>query len=320
MKHVIAGGLIAAGLAMVAWAATSALQPGALPYELQQSPAPDALREFPGLDVEAGKLERLEVRATGLKNPIATAIVTRDREGRLIPLSWSNAVTEPVFFPDAAPSEASKVLAAIKEHVPSEAVILAWWDLSRRIRSLTQRQAPLDDPLARGLLTPSAWSTSKERLREKETALWGAGVPMGDGDVFARFVDALLLDEAHGAEALAELAGRKPAYIALHLSDIWKVAAARPDRISIAYRDFPAASDPHGAVRAVNEWIREQKIEGSYAVERNGGAIRMHYLPRKSDSDLLLTRLLPFSTSNPLGLRRLRLVYQYRGYWVYELR
>ncbi len=38
----------------------------------------------------------------------------------------------------------------------------------------------------------------------------------------------------------------------------------------------------------------------------------MHYLPRKSNSDLLLTRLLPFSTSNPLGLGRLRLVYQYR--------
>ncbi len=81
-------------------------------------------------------------------------------------------------------------------------------------------------------------------MRESQTALWGAGVLMGDGDVFARFVDALLLDEAHGAEALAEIAGRKPAYIAVHLSDIWKAAAARPDRISIAYRDFPAASDP----------------------------------------------------------------------------
>ena len=221
-----------------------------------------------------GKLERLEVRAAGLKNPIATAIVTQDREGRLVPLSWSNAVTEPVFFPDVAPTEASKVLTAINEHVPSEAVILAWWDLSRRIRSLTQRQAPLDDPLARGLLTPSAWSSSQDRVRESQTALWGAGVLMGDGDVFARFVDALLLDEAHGAEALAEIAGRKPAYIAVHLSDIWKAAAARPDRISIAYRDFPAASDPHGAVRAVSEWIREQKIEGGYAVERIGGAIR----------------------------------------------
>ncbi len=187
MKHLIAGGLIAAGLAMVAWAANSALQPSALPYELQRSPAPDALREFPGgfdevqhlgalgltkedrisfpfrrlplhfemrrrlrgkekssrlkvlgcctsrrnsgrLNVDAGKLERLELRAAGFKNPIATAIVTQDREGRLVPLSWSNAVTEPVFFSDVAPTEASKVLTAINEHVPSEAIILAWWD------------------------------------------------------------------------------------------------------------------------------------------------------------------------------------------------
>jgi hydroxylamine oxidation protein HaoB len=321
MKYFISVGLIVAGIAILAWAAASAWQPPPLPYELHRSrAAPGALPEFSGLDVDTGKLERLDLSAPGRQSPIVTATVTHDREGRLVALSWSNAVAEPVLFPDINAAEASKILTAIKEHVPSEAIILSWWDFSRRIRSIAQRQAPLDDPLARGLLMPSAWEAKKDLVTESQRTLWGAGVPAGDGTVFAKFVDALLSEEQRGVDALAELAGGKPAYIAVHLSDIWKAAAVRPELISIAYRDFPAVSEQHGVIRAVREWIQEQKIEGGYAVEPIGNAIRVHYLPRKAESTLLLTRLLPFSTSNPLDLNRLRLVYQYRGYWIYELR
>lgn len=321
MKFIISVGLIVAGVAILAWAATSALQPSPLPYGLHFSQASAAaLPEFSGLGIDEAKLERLDVNAPGVKNPIATALITHDHDGGLVPLSWSNAVMEPVFFPDLNAAETSKVLAAIKDHVPREAIILSWWDLSRRIRSIAQRQAPLDDPLARGLLIPSAWSSRGNRVIENQTALWGAGVPPGDGAVFAKFVAALLSHEQDGADALAEIAGGKPAYLVLHLSDIWKAAAARPDLISIAYRDFPGAGGLHGVSKAVHQWIQEQKIEGGYTVEPIGDAVRLHYLPRKSDSEHLLAQLLPFSTSNPLRLDRLRLVYQYKGYWIYELR
>lgn len=321
MKATLCVGLIVAGIVILAWAANSALRPRPTPYALHISQASAAgFPELSGLGIDESKLERIEVSAPGERNPIATALITHDHEGRLVPLSWSNAVTEPVFFPDLNPADTSKVLTAIKEHVPGDAVVLSWWDLSRRIRSIAQRQAPLDDPLARGLLVPSAWRSREEPLVERQTALWGAGVPAGDGAIFTQFVDALLADENSGAQMLAKIAGGKPAFLAVHLSDIWKVAAIHPDLISIAYRDFPSASGSHGVLKAVRQWVEEQKIDGGYAIELVGSAIRLHYLPRKLDSERLITQLLPFSTANPLRLNRLRLVYQYKGYWVYELK
>jgi hydroxylamine oxidation protein HaoB len=275
--------------------------------------------EFPELKLEAGKLESLELNTPGSKNPLATAVVMRDREGRFVPLSWSNGVTEPVLFLDVIPAEASKVLAAIRQHVSSEAIILSWWDFSRRIRSIAQRRAPLDDPLARGLLIPAAWSPVGNLVFETQSALWGSGVPAGDATTFARFIDALLLDEERGLAALAELAGGKPAYIAVHLSDVWKVAAIRPDLISLVYRDFPGESGSHGIFKAVHQWIEEQKIEGGM-LSNLGTAVRLHCIPRKADSKRLIVQMLPFSTSNPARLRRLRLVYQYKGYWIYEIK
>jgi len=304
----------------MAWAVIGPSRLASVPYELTFSAASsDAPPEVLGFGVDAAKLERLEIRAPGVNNPIATALVMRDLDGRLVPLTWLNAVTDPVFFSDMSAAEAFKVLTAIKEHVPSEAVILSWWDLSRRIRTIVQRQAPLDDPFARGLLTPSAWSSKEDVVQKRQTNLWGVGVPAEDGAVFTKFVDALLLDEDRGMEALAQIAGGKQAYIAVQLSDIWKAAAVHPDLISIGYRDFPKANGSHGVINAVHQWIEEQKIEGGYAIEPIGSAVRLHYLRRKPDSQLLLTRLLPFSTSNPLRLNRLRLVYQYKGCWIYEL-
>jgi hydroxylamine oxidation protein HaoB len=171
-------------------AAISALRPPPLPYELYISQASQGtLTEFPELKLEAGKLESLELNTPGSKNPLATAVVMRDREGRLVPLSWSNGVTEPVLFLDVIPAEASKVLAAIRQHVSSEAIILSWWDFSRRIRTIAQRRAPLDDPLARGLLIPAAWSPVGNLVFETQSALWGSGVPAGDATTFARFIE-----------------------------------------------------------------------------------------------------------------------------------
>lgn len=314
-------GLIVAGSAILGWAAWSSLRPPSLPYEQATAPAPAAsLTDFSAAGLDIARLERIEIRAPEAGSPIATGIVTRDADQRATPLGWRNAVTEPVFFADIDPADTAKVLAAIREHAPAEAVVFAWWDMSRRIRALAGRRAPLDDPLARGLLTPGAWTVNVAAINENQRAYWGAGVPSGEGETFAKFIDALLMDESRGVAALAEIAGGKEVFVAVHLSDLWKAAAARPDLLSIAYRDFPGGGDTHGVMKAAREWLQENGIEGGFAVEPMGGAIRLHYLPHKTDSARLLARLLPFSTSNPLKLERLELVYQHRGYWIYKLR
>ena len=314
-------GLIVAGSAILGWAAWSSLRPPSLPYEQATAPAPAAsLTDFSAAGLDIARLERIEIRAPEAGSPIATGIVTRDADQRATPLGWRNAVTEPVFFADIDPADTAKVLAAIREHAPAEAVVFAWWDMSRRIRALAGRRAPLDDPLARGLLTPGAWTVNVAAINENQRAYWGAGVPSGEGETFAKFIDALLMDESRGVAALAEITGGKEVFVAVHLSDLWKAAAARPDLLSIAYRDFPGGGDTHGVMKAAREWLQENGIEGGFAVEPMGGAIRLHYLPHKTDSARLLARLLPFSTSNPLKLERLELVYQHKGYWIYKLR
>jgi hydroxylamine oxidation protein HaoB len=235
--------------------------PCAGPYELRfSSESADALADFGALGIEA---ERLEVRAKGLKDPLATGIVTRDGDGRLVPLSWSNNVTEPVLFPNAVPAELSKVLLAIEKHLPPDAVILAWCDFSRQIRKVAKRDAPLDDPLARGLLIPVDWASNSGRLQ----SLWGEGTSAKEAADFATSIEALLSEEAGGIDMLAELAGGRPAYIAVHLSDILKAAAVRPDLVSVASQVFPGAGGTHGVIKTVRQWIEEQKIEGAYAIE-----------------------------------------------------
>lgn len=309
--------LVILGLALLAWGALPTLHPTA-PYEARLTPAPsEVMQDASGFGVKPEALMHLEIRTPQKRSPIATGVVVRDEAGRLTPLFWRSQVTEPIFFADVSAADALKVLAAIRDHTPEDAVVLAWWDLSRAIRLVAGRAAPLDDAHARGLLMPTAWTeaTTQERTR------WGAGAESSSAETFGRFVEALLLtDEARGAEALKKLAGGKPAYIAVHISDVWKASAARPERIVIAYRDFASTGGvTHGLIKSAQQWMREEKIEGGYAVEPLGGATRLHYFPRKSDGDALIARLLPFSTSNPARLEKMQLVYQHKGWWIYKL-
>jgi len=316
MKETIGAVLIAVGVALLGWVGYVTLHPVAH-YTFVMTPAPaDAAKEVEGFDIATAALQRVEISSPEERRPVATGLVARD-DGRLAPLVWRNEVTEPIFFADVTAADATKVLAAIREHVPEDAVVLAWWDFSRAIRIAAKRQAPLDDPQARGLLIPAAWLEA----REAERARWGAGVNSQSEETFSQFIDALTAtDEAQGASVLKKLAGGKPAYVAVHISDVWKAAAVKPDRLSVAFKDFASSGVSHGVIKSAQQWMREQKIEGGFAVEPTGGAMRLHYFQRKGDSDALIARLLPFSTSNPMQMERLELVYQHKGWWIYRLK
>ena len=313
--------LFVIGLALLGAAGVATLRPAPEPYLLSRAPAEAAaLKDFAAFGPKLSDIQSVELRGAENEKPLASGLVAKGADGRLTPLAWRSRVTEPVLLPDIAPSDETKVLLALKDHAPKEAIVLAWWDFSRRIRVLGERAAPLDDSKARGALIPDAWSERRAEIEARQGALWGAGVAPTEGERFQKFIDALLAeDEETGARRLAEIAGGAPVFLALRLCDIWRAAAARPEAIAIAYKDFVGAGDIHGATKAVRDWIAEEKIEGGYAVEPLGGAYRIHYFPDKKGARRLISRLLPFSTSNPLALGRFRLVYQYRDYWLYEL-
>jgi hydroxylamine oxidation protein HaoB len=315
--RLIAGvALIVFGFALLGWAIYAGLHP-TVPFETRLAPvSAEVAKEADGFGLGADRLQQIEISAKDERRPLAIGIIARDEAGRLTPLRWRNEVTEPIFFSDVTAEDATKVLAAIREHVPQDAVVLAWWDFSRAIRLVASRAAPLDDAQARGLLTPAAWSaaTAPERAR------WGAGAPVASTESFTRFIDALLdSDEMRAADSMKELADGKPAYVAVRISDVWRLAAAKPQKLSIAYKDFAATGVSHGLIKSAQQWLRDEKIEGGFAVEPIGGATRLHYFARKSDADRLIARLLPFSTSLPAPPTRFSLVYQHKGWWIWRL-
>jgi hydroxylamine oxidation protein HaoB len=315
MKNVIGACLIATGFALLGWAGCSTPRPVS-PYALTIAAAPeDLVKEIASLNLARDALQRIEIASPEERRPIASGLVARDGE-RLAPFVWRNEVTEPILFSDVSAADIAKVLAAIRNHVNENALVLAWWDLSRAIRIAAQRNAPLDDARASGLLIPSTWT----QARGAEQARWGAGAETQSTETFDRFIDALLSDEKRGADIFSQIAAGRPAYVAVHISDVWKTSAARPERLSIAYKDFPSSGVSHGVIKTATQWMREQKIDGGFAVEPIGGATRLHYFQRKGDSDALIAKLLPFSTSNPMQLERFELVYQHKGWWVYRLK
>lgn len=316
-------GLAVMGAVLIGLAINSALQPSPFPYErTAATAAAGSLTDFGlnGDNLKNAALRRIEWRTPGIRGPVASALVVTDSERRVVALDWQNFVTEPILNADLSLKEVGKVLTAIREHVPENATLLSWWDLSRKIRFVSQRQAPLDDPMARGLTMPAAWWPSADRVIADEREFWGKGVPEVDGERFGRYIDTLLMDEAAGAEALKALAPAGETYIAVHLSDIWKVASDRPDRVAIAYRDFPAGGQAHGVIKAARQWMTDSKMSFPYAVEPIGNAVRLHYFTNKASAQTLLAKLLPFSESNPLLLKNFELVYQHRGFWIYKIK
>lgn len=311
------------GALILALAINSHLLPEPAPYDRVSVDAEPSSYADLGLTEDArtaAAIRRLEWRTPGVRGPVAAALVATGPDQRAVALDWQNFVTEPVLFSDLSVKEVSKVLAAIRDNVPPDATLLSWWDFSRKVRLIAQRRAPLDDPQARGLLFPAAWMGSSDRVLSGERAFWGKGAAKPDEELFSRYIDALLLEEAAGAETLRALVPDGNAFIAVHLSDIWKAATANPGRIGIAYRDFPAAGQSHGVMKAVRQWMDEAKFNGAYAVEPIGNAVRIHYLTDKSSSNTLLAKLLPFSESNPLLLNEFELVYQHRGFWIYKIK
>lgn len=310
--------LLATGTAGIA----AALLPGT-PQEMPYATAVRATSaeemkgsESPPPDV--GRIERLEISVPGQHHPVAQALIAREADGRAVSLNWQNNVTDPILSADVTAAEVGKVAKAIQDHVSADAVVLSWWDLSRKIRLVSQRNAPLDDPLARGLLVPAAWGSARPLIERRERAYWGAAVPAAEETRFSRFMDALLDEEANGVAALAALVPGKEAYVAIHLSDIWKLAMERPESLAISSKDFPGSAS-HGVMRTAGQWLRDQKLDASYAVEPIGNAVRVHYLSKPADAQRLIARMLPFTSSNPMQISGLSLVYQHRGFWIYKL-
>lgn len=311
---IIAGGLLA-GLAF--WSADASVD---FPYRRsEQTVSQEEVSKTLGLPIDPSfSVKRVSYFLPDRAAPIASALALSTEAGNTA-LTWENHIAEPVLSGDASLDETSRVLNAIRAHVGDDGIVLAWWDFSRKVRLIAKKQAPLDDAEGRGLLIPAAWESQKDAVRRAEAQFWKGQVSESAARDFSAFAGALLKPETEGANELERLAGDRKAFVVLRLSDIWRLASEQPEAFSVASKDFPGSAQSHGVIRQVRDWMREAKQEYPYAVEPIGTAVRIHYLPKPDQQNLLIAKLLPFTTTNPLGLNRFRLVFQHRGYWIYRL-
>ncbi|HLA61433.1 MAG TPA: hydroxylamine oxidation protein HaoB, partial [Nitrospiraceae bacterium] len=292
--------LVAGGFLVLCWLAYLWLSPGAAPYHYKLVEE-GGVDKFGKLGLEAWPdlgISKQEVLVEGVDQPVAVAYLARRGNAPPVMLSWENRSDEPVVFVDGKLSELTVLATAIAKHVPKDAAILAWWDTSRQIRLLTGYQTVFSSHLRQPLLMPSLWRPRSGAIEKYEREFWRAPASAEESQKFQRFADALAADPKEGVAMLRELTGGREAYVAVHLSDLYKLGLMRPDRLSVAYKDFPLqGGDVHGLSGMVKSWLVDNNYTGYTVYGLSENVVRAYFLTDAKSGNTLLAQMLPFTTS-----------------------
>lgn len=317
--------LIAGGLLLLGWLGWALLSPGGggeAPYHYKKV-AEGGVEKFPDLGLGAYKgitVRKYELFAKEVQEKPLVELYTGSKEGQApVLLEWKNDLAEPILTLSGSIEDLIQLAQAVTKHIPPEAVVLSWWDTSRRLELLTDVNTLFDGNLAQPLLLPAPWSDQREAIKALERKFWQV-TDSGEAEARQkRIVAALLADEATGASMLRKLAGDRAAYVVVHWSDAYKLGALAPERFGIGFKNFPDSNQIHALIPHVKDWVNQRGYD-SYLVERpDDDTVRAYYLMGDSSKNTLMAKLLPFSTSNPMKLEAFKLVAQYGGYWVYSL-
>lgn len=313
--------LVAGGFLLLGWLAYLWLHPGPAPYRYALVDEGGVAR-FDKLGLEAWPdlaVGRYEMRVDGVNEALAVTHVARRGDAPPVRLDWENRAGEPVGALDSRLSELTALATAIGKHAPKDAVVLAWWDTSRQIRLLAGRDTLFESHLGEPAIVPEQWRGRGGAVDKVEREFWGAPAGTDERRNFQRFADALGADPAEGVAMLRELAGAREAYLAIHVTDVYKLGRMRPDRLDMAYKDFPMGANLHGLVGYLKSWMRDHGYV-SYALQSlSDNQVRAYFLRDGRSGNTLLAQMLPFTTSNPLELQAVQLVFQHGSYWVYKI-
>jgi hydroxylamine oxidation protein HaoB len=314
--------LVAGGFLVLSWLAYQWLSPGSAPYHYKLTEE-GGVEKFGKLGLEAWPdlgISKHEVLVEGVDHPLAVGYLARRGNGPPVMLGWENQSGEPVVFVDGKLSELTALATAITKHVPKDAAILAWWDTSRQIKLLTGYETVFNSHLSQPPIMPSVWRARSGAIEKYEREFWRAPASDEESQKFQRFADALAADPKEGAAMLRELTGGREAYVAVHLSDLYKLGLMRPDRLGVAYKDFPLkGGDVHGLSGMVKRWLVDNNYTAYSVHGLSENLVRAYFLADAKSVNTLLAQMLPFTTTQPLELQAVQLVYQYGGYWVYKI-
>jgi hydroxylamine oxidation protein HaoB len=316
--------LVTGGLFVLAWGGYLWLKPEPAPYRYQLVEEGEASK-FSSLGLEAWPnvtISKFEVLVDSVQKPIAVAYRASAGGSAPVMLNWENLLPEPVASMGATLPELTALATAINKYVPKDAVILSWWDTSRQIGLLTGRSTLFTSHLGQPLIVPSYWRSRKESLEsisKYEQEFWGAQGSAEETEKFQRFIEGLIAYPNEGASVLRELAGSREAYVVVHVSDIFKLGLMRPARIDVAFKDFPLTGNVHGLSGQVKAWMLDNKYSTYSLQPLTEKEVRAYFLRESGGSDILLAKMLPFSSWRPMDLESLQLIHKEGGYWVYKI-
>jgi len=285
--------------------------------------------KFPDLGLAKNddiNIRKYEIRTPGIDKPLAEFHMAQTGNAPPVPLSWQSKLAEPVLFMDSEPKADKKIAEIMEKHIPKDALVLGWWDTSRRLKFYKNLPVVFGNSAPASVFVPNIWRYQTESITHSEQTFWrGAGTIKQQNGDFTAFQKALLLDSHSGIEALAKIANTKKkgkekrVFLALNLLDTYKIGNAMPDQFGIGFKDFPRNKQSHGLIKGVKSWVKDHGYTSYSVYPLDENVIRIFFLTDETSKHTLLASLLPFDSSKPGQTPGAKLVYQHRGYWIYEL-
>ncbi|MDF0653189.1 MAG: hydroxylamine oxidation protein HaoB [Nitrospira sp.] len=313
--------LVTGGLFLSGWFVYLWLKPLPAPYayQLVDEGMATKFNNLPLQDWPDLKISKYELRVPSIDKPIAIAYrASRDGEQPVL-LNWENLVSEPIGVMTTDLSELAAIAGDVTKHVPNGAIVLAWWDTSRQLGLLSRRETLFTSHLGEPVITPTYWKQRSDSIRAYENQFWGNS---GSGDEqrrFQLFADALSSDATKGVVMLRELVGSREAYIVVHPADLYKLGLMRPDKLDMAFKDFPLTGNVHGLVGQVKAWMKENGYDTYTLQSVSEKVVRAYFLKQSIKEKTLLAQMLPLMNSTPIDFEALQLVHKQGGYWIYKI-
>ncbi len=315
--------LVTGGLVLLGWFAYIWFNPGPAPYQYQHVETGSST-ELTDVELDAWPdltLSRYNVDVAGVDKPIGQVTLAKRGNEPPVLVHWKNYTNDLLIAIDQKPSELSTLAKAIAKHAPEDSLILSWWDTSRQLKLLSQRDTMFTNHMVEPLIIPDAWQPKKDAIYAYEEEFWQSVSNDKEHKQFQKFTEALLATPDEGIAKLRELIGSdREAYLVVHVTDLFKLGLMHPDKFGIAYKSFPLTGNMHGLINHVKVH-KSQNGYVSYTLQSlSEKKIRGYFLADESSIETLMAKTLPFTDQTaPVEMEIASLIYQHGGYWVYKI-
>lgn len=312
------------GLILLGWVIYNTwVKPTDVPYHYQETSTGTPQR-YPELELDDWPdltISRYDVIVPDAVKPIAQATVAQRGNSPPVLINWQNTSKTILHTLDWKASELSALAKAISQHAPKDALLLAWWDLSQQLNLLTGHETLFNNHLKEPQIIPEHWQAYSQAIDAYENAFWQNKADRKEIDQFAQFSTALASKPEDGIPTLRKLIGSdREAYLIVHITDLYKLGLMYPEKIGVAYRNFPLSGNIHGMINHMKVQLKEHDFDTYTLQSITDTEVRVYFLTDAESSQTLLAQMLPFTDKPaPMELEALQLLYQKGGYWLYKI-